>query len=109
MRQIILSWVGLSLALGAPQAFAAGMAVGSAPVEVALIQNSDHVVHDLGVFPPPTDSDYPTPGPASTSKMNSAEPVPELPTWAIMLLCFIGLALAGYKKSRRDRLSPGLE
>jgi hypothetical protein len=41
--------------------------------------------------------------------MNNAEPVPELATWAIMLLCFIGLAVAGYKKGRRNRLSPGIE
>jgi hypothetical protein len=103
MRQIVLSLVASSLALGAP--FAGGVAAA----EVASVENSGHVVHDLGLLPPPANSDHPTPEPVSASEMNSAEPVPELPTWAIMLLCFIGLALAGYKKSRRDRLSPGLE
>lgn len=109
MRQIILSSVGLSLALWASEACAAGTAPGSSPIEIASDQNSGHVVHNLGLLPPPANSDNPTPGPASASKMNSADPIPELPTWAMMLLCFIGLALAGYKKRRRDRLSPGIE
>jgi hypothetical protein len=107
MRRIILCSVGLSLALGAPEAWAAG-ARGSAPIAITSDQNSGHVV-DLGLLPPPANSDDPTPGPASTSKMNSAEPVPELATWAMMLLCFIGLAVAGYKKGRRNRLLPGID
>jgi hypothetical protein len=41
--------------------------------------------------------------------MSSAEAVPELPTWAMMLLCLAGLGLAGFKKSRKDRLSPGID
>ncbi len=108
MRPIKLSAVGLYLALGAPDAFAAE-ARGSAPIEITSDQNSGHVVHNLGLLPPPANSDNPTPGPASASKMNRAEPVPELATWAMMLLCFIGLAVAGYKKGRRNRLSPGIE
>jgi hypothetical protein len=107
VRRIILGSVGLSLALGAPEAWAAG-ARGSAPIAITSDQNSGHVV-DLGLLPPPANSDDPTPGPASTSKMNSAEPVPELATWAMMLLCFIGLAVAGYKKGRRNRLLPGID
>jgi hypothetical protein len=108
VRRIILGSVGLSLALGAPEAWAAA-ARGNAPMAITSDQNSGHVVHDLGLLPPPANFDNPTPGPASTSKMNSAEPVPELATWAMMLLCFIGLAVAGYKKGRRNRLSPGIE
>jgi hypothetical protein len=108
VRPIILSAVGLHLALGAPDACATE-ARGTAPIEITSDQNSGHVVHDLGLLPPPANSDNPTPGPASASKMNNAEPVPELATWAIMLLCFIGLAVAGYKKGRRNRLSPGIE
>jgi hypothetical protein len=109
VRQIILSSVGLSLAFGAPEACAAGSAPSSAPIEIASDQRSGHVVHDLGLLPPPANADDPTARPASASKMNSAEPIPELPAWAMMLLCFIGLGLAGYKKGRRDRLSPGIE
>jgi hypothetical protein len=108
VRWIILSAVGLSLALGAPDACAAEVR-GSAPIEITPDQSPGHVIHDLGLLPPPANSDNPTPGPASASKMNSAEPVPELATWAMMLLCFIGLAVAGYKKGRRNRLSPGIE
>ena len=109
MRQIILSLVGLSLAFGAPEAYAAGIAPSSAAIEIASGQRSGHVVHDLGLLPPPANTDNPTPGSASASKMNSAEPVPELATWALMLLCFIGLAVGGYKKGRRNRLSQGIE
>jgi hypothetical protein len=109
VRQSILNVVGLSLALGAPEACAAGIAPGNAFVEIASDQNSGHVIHDLGFLPAPANSDDPTPGPASASKMNGAEPIPELPTWAMMLLCLMGLGLAGYKKGRRDRLSPGIK
>jgi hypothetical protein len=59
--------------------------------------------------PPPPSSDSPTPTSASASTMSSAEAVPELPTWAMMLLCLAGLGLAGFKKSRKDRLSPGID
>lgn len=106
MRQIILVSFGLYLAIGALEACAAG-ARGGAPIEITSLKNSGHVVHDLGLLPPPENTDNPTP--ASASKMNSAEPVPELATWAMMLLCFIGLAVAGYKKGRRNRLSQGIE
>ena len=41
--------------------------------------------------------------------VSPAEPIPELPTWAMMLLCLMGLGLAGFKKGRKDRLSPGIE
>ena len=34
--------------------------------------------------------------------------VPETSTWAMMGIGFAGLALAGYKRSRRDRLAPAL-
>jgi cold shock CspA family protein len=34
--------------------------------------------------------------------------VPEPSTWAMMGMGFAGLALAGYKRSRRDRLAPAL-
>jgi hypothetical protein len=107
VRWIILS-VGLTLALGAPDPCAAE-ARGSAPIEITPDQKSSHVVHDLGLLPPPVNSDNPTPGSASASKINTAEPIPELPTWAMMLLCLMGLGLAGIKNGRKDRLSPGIE
>jgi hypothetical protein len=34
--------------------------------------------------------------------------VPELSTWAMLGIGFAGLALTGYKRSRRDRLAPAL-
>jgi hypothetical protein len=109
VRRIIFGSVLLSLALWASEACAAEMAAGSSPIEIASNHSPGHAVHDLGLLPPPTNSDNPTPGPESGSKTDSADPIPELPTWAMMLVCFIGLALAGYKKGRKDRLSPGIE
>jgi hypothetical protein len=41
--------------------------------------------------------------------VTSAEPVPELPIWAMLLLCFAGLGLARLKRGRKDRLSPGID
>jgi hypothetical protein len=109
MRLILLCAVGLSLALGAADVSAAGVAPGSGVVEMASDRDSARPAHDLGVLTSPANSDNPTPAPSSTSSVNSAEPVPELPTWAMMLLCFLGLGLAGFKKGRKDRLSPGIE
>ena len=34
--------------------------------------------------------------------------VPEPSTWAMLGIGFAGLALSGYKRSRRDRLAPAL-
>jgi hypothetical protein len=102
--KVILCAIGLFLAFGATQASAA-----QADPKRALVQtvsNSTHPTRDLGDLPPPADSDNPTP--ASTSTVSSAEPVPELPTWAMILLCFAGLGLAGFRRGRKDRLSPGL-
>jgi hypothetical protein len=91
------------LAFGAAEASAAARA--GVIIQVAL--GSTHPIHDLGDLPPPPDSDNPPP--ASTSTVSSAEPVPELPTWAMILLCFAGLGLAGLKRGRKDRLSPGID
>jgi hypothetical protein len=71
--------------------------------------NSGHALHDLDLVTPTANSDDPTPAPSSTSTVSSAEPIPELPTWALMLVFFLGLGLARFKKSRKDRLSPGVE
>jgi hypothetical protein len=109
VRHIIHLGIGLSLVLGAVEVCAAGVVQGRATIEIASKDNSGNVLHNLGVLPPPADSDNPTPGPASASKMNSAEPIPELPSWAMMLLCLVGLGLAGYKRGRGDRLSLGIE
>lgn len=106
-RQALLYAIGLSLALAAADASAAEAARGDA-VQTAD-HNSGRVIHDLG--PLPSDgSDHPIPAPSSAN-VNSAQaaPVPELPTWAMMLLCLAGLGLAGLKKGRKDRLSPGIE
>jgi hypothetical protein len=109
MRLNLLYAAGLSLGLGAAEAYAVGVAPNGAIVELASDQASAHVSHDLGVLPPPANSDNPTPTPQSASTVNTAEPIPELPTWAMMLVCFLGLGIAAFKKGRKDRLSPGIE
>jgi hypothetical protein len=109
MRQVLLCEIGLSLVLGAAEACAAEVTPDRAIIEIASDQNSGHVIHNLGLLPPPAASDNTTPASSTASTMNSADPIPELPTWAMMLLCLAGLGLAGFKKGRKDRLSPGIE
>lgn len=108
MRPIFLYAVGLSLALGAGEAFAAADTPG-AIIEIASSQGRDSLIHDLGLLPPPANSDDPAQAPSSASTVSSAEPVPELPTWAMMLVCLMGLGFAAVKKGRKNRLSPGIE
>ena len=43
-----------------------------------------------------------------SSDFEFASRVPEPSTWAMLGMGFAGLALAGYKRSRRDRLAPAL-
>jgi hypothetical protein len=106
---IVLYVAGLSLALGVADPCAAGVPPKSAITQSASDHNSNQDTHDLGLLAPPANSDDPAPQPSSASSVGSAEPVPELPTWAMMFICFLGLALAGLKKGRKDRLSPGIE
>ncbi len=106
MKTIVCA-VGLSLALGAVEAGAAQTAPASAIGQTA--SDSTHPIRDLGDLRPPPDSDNPTPTSASASTVSSAEAVPELPIWGMLLLFFAGLGLAGFKRGRKDRLSPGLE
>ena len=94
----------LSLAFGAAEARAETAPTG-AIIQVA--SNSTHPTHDLGDLPPPPDSD--STAPASASSVSNAEPVPELPTWAMMILCLAGLGLARFKRGRKNRLSQGIE
>jgi hypothetical protein len=103
--KIVLCTVGFSLALGAAEARATQAAPAGAIVQPA--SNPGLATHDLGALPSPPDSDTPTP--ASASTVSSAQPVPELPIWAMLLLFFGGLGLAKLKRGRRDRLSPGIE
>jgi hypothetical protein len=104
----IMVWtVSLSLALGATESRAAQ--AGPAGAIVQGTSNSGQIIRDLGLLPPPPDSDNPTPTSGSASMVSSVEPVPELPTWAMMLLCLAGLGLAGFKKGRKNRLSPGID
>jgi hypothetical protein len=103
--KVIVYAIGLSLALGAGEASAAQ--ADPAGVLVQTVSNSTHPIQDLGDLPPPPDSD--SAAPASASSVSSAEPVPELPIWAMLLLCFAGLGLARLKRGRKDRLSPGIE
>lgn len=107
--QIIFCTIGLSLALGVAEACAAGVTPGGAIVEIASDHSPGHAVHDLGLLPPPANLDNPASSSASTVNNAEATPVPELPTWAMMLLCLVGLGVAGFKKGRKDRLSPGIE
>ena len=105
--KMIVYALGLSLALGAAEACAAQTAPPGAIGQTAL--DSTRPIRDLGDLPPLPDSDSPTPTSASASTVSNAEPVPELPIWAMLLLCFAGLGLARFKRGRKDRLSPGLE
>jgi hypothetical protein len=98
--------IGLSLALSAGAAIAAQAAPNDAITQIG--SDSTHPIRDLGDLPPHPDSDSSTPTSAPASN-GSAEAVPELPTWAMMLLCFAGLGLAGFKRGRKNRLSPGIE
>jgi hypothetical protein len=107
-NRTLLYAIGLCLALGAADACAAEATPGGAMNQTAS-GNSSHVIHDLGLLAPVANSDDPAPAPSSASTENSAEPIPELPTWAMMLLCLAGLGLAGFKKGRKDRLSPGID
>jgi hypothetical protein len=99
--------IGLSLALGVAEA---GAAQADPPgVLIQAVSNSTHPIQDLGDLPPPPDSDGTAPASASASTVSSAEPIPELPIWAMLLLCFAGLGLARFKRGRKGRLSPGIE
>jgi hypothetical protein len=111
MRLRLLYAVGLSFALGAAEVYAAGVTPSGAIVQSASDHSSGHPIHDLGLAPPAASSDDPVPTPsfASTASSADATPVPELPIWGMMLLCFVGLGIAGFKKGRKDRLSPGIE
>jgi hypothetical protein len=108
MRPLLLYAVGTSLALGVGGAYAAADTRSGAIIQMAPGQGQGHAVHDLGLLPP-ADSEGRTATPASASSVNGAEPIPELPTWGMMLLCLAGLGLAGFRKGRKDRLSPGIE
>jgi hypothetical protein len=99
--------LAVSSALGAAEASTPQAPPASAIAQRAL--NSVHDIRDLGVLPPPADSDNSTPTPTSALTVSSAEPVPELSTWAMILLCFAGLGLARFKRGRKDRLSPGID
>jgi hypothetical protein len=103
--KIIVCATGLLLALGAVEAGAAQPDVLGALIQT--VSNSSHPIQDLGDLPPPPDSDSATP--ASTSSVSTAQPVPELPTWAMMVLCLAGLGLARFKRGRKNRLSPAID
>jgi hypothetical protein len=101
---------GLCFAVGLMEAQAAGMAApNSTAIERAAHDKLDHAIQDLGLWNAPPNSDNSIPASASASTESSAEPIPELPTWTMMLVFFMGLGLAGFKKGRKDRLSPGLD
>jgi hypothetical protein len=104
--KVIVCTIGFSLALGMAEAGAA-----QADPAGVLIQtsNSTHPIQDLGDLPPPPDLDSAASASASASSVSGAEPVPELPTWAMMILCLAGLGLARFKRGRKGRLSPGIE
>jgi hypothetical protein len=103
---ILLCAVGLSLALGAPDACAAGIAPGA-----AIQTSSSPVLHDLDLAAPAANSEDPALALSSAPAVSSADAtaVPELPTWAMMFLCFLGLGVAMFKRGRKNRLSPGIE
>jgi hypothetical protein len=104
--KVIAFAIALPLALGVAEARAAQAEPASALIQV--VSSSAHPIQDLGDLPPPPDADTPTAS-ASASIVSNAQPVPELSTWAMMILCLVGLGLATFKRGRKDRLSPGLE
>jgi hypothetical protein len=106
MRRSLLFAVCLSFAVGAADLSVAAVAPNGRLTETT---SETKVMHDLGLVQPRGNSSDPAPAPLSAATVSTAEPVPELPTWAMMLLCLMGLGLAGFKKGRKDRLSPGIE
>jgi hypothetical protein len=99
--------IGLSLAVGPAEAGAAQATPPGATARPAPTVGD--AVRDLGDLPPPPDSDSTVPAATAASTVSSAEAVPELPTWAMMILCLAGLGLARFKRGRKNRLSPGIE
>jgi len=53
--------------------------------------------------------EIPLPPLAASSNSAEATPIPELPTWAMMILCLLGLGVARLRRGRRNRLSPGID
>ena len=108
--QEMLLPIGLFIALGGANVGAAKVAPANAII-MASDHETDHAIHDLGLLPVEASSGNSASTPSSVSTPNSTEatPIPELPTWAMMLLCLLGLGVAGLKKGRRNRLSPGIE
>jgi hypothetical protein len=104
--KVIAFAIALPLALGVAEARAAQ--AGPASTLIQTVSSSAHPIQDLGDLPPPPDADTPAAS-ASASIVSNAQPVPELSTWAMMILCLAGLGLATFKRGRKDRLSPGLE
>jgi hypothetical protein len=100
--------MGLFFALGGPPAIAM-----AAPSSTGITRGADnnlaHAVQDLGLLPALASSEDSTPALASAATESRAEPIPELPTWTMMLVFFMGLGLAVFKKGRKDRLSPGID
>jgi hypothetical protein len=103
MRQILLCAIGSCSMLSLADTCAAEARPDGAIVQTISDHNSGHAIHDLGPVAPTANSDDPTPAPSSTWTVSSAQPIRELPTWAPMLVFFLGLGLAGFKKSRKER------
>jgi hypothetical protein len=108
--QIVLCAAGLSLALSAAGVSAAGVALSGATAQAAPDRDLGHAIRDLGLAAAAANSDDPTAARSFAPSASSADatPVPELPTWGMMLLFFVGLGFAAFKKGRKDRLSPGI-
>src|SRR5579872_1711893 len=102
-RQSLFCTIGLCLALGAANARGAAVAPG-AVLATSSDHNSGPAIRDLGLAAPTANSEDSTPALSSASTVSSADatPVPELPTWAMLLLCFAGLGIAVFKKGRKD-------
>jgi hypothetical protein len=105
--KVIVCAIGLSSALGVAEAGAAQ--ANPAAVLIQTVSNSTHPIQDLGDLPPPPDSDSTAPASAAASSVSTAEPVPELPTWAMMILLLAGIGLARFKRGRKGRLSQVIE
>jgi hypothetical protein len=105
--KVIVCAIGLSLTLGAAEAGAAQAALAAAIAQPA--STAPEAIRDLGDLLQPPDSDSTAPESTAASSVSSAEPVPELPTWAMMVLCLAGLGLARFKRGRKNRLSPAID
>jgi hypothetical protein len=103
----LLFTIGLFLALGLAELCIPAMAGPDRAAITKVDEILDLSIQDLGLLPAPGSSGASTP--ATVAIESRSQPIPELPTWTMMLIFFMGLGLAVFKRGRKDRLSPGID